>query len=88
MGNVSGREEGSDNSQSGVEGGGAGGGGGAVQDGMADQDPAGGEFMGRSPPPSPRTSQSPLMFRPQVRYILFICCGFSLFHLIVSVHIN
>ncbi|CDP04530.1 unnamed protein product [Coffea canephora] len=25
----------------------------------------GGEFMGQSPPPSPRASHSPLMFRPQ-----------------------
>ncbi|KAL2473518.1 5'-AMP-activated protein kinase beta-2 subunit protein [Forsythia ovata] len=66
MGNVSGREDGSDNSHSisGIEGGGAGGG--AAQDSMADQDPAGGEFMGHSPPPSPRASHSPLMFRPQM----------------------
>ncbi|KAL0438254.1 UNVERIFIED_CONTAM: SNF1-related protein kinase regulatory subunit beta-2 [Sesamum latifolium] len=34
---------------------------------MADQDvvQGGGEYMGQSPPPSPRASQSPLMFRPQ-----------------------
>ncbi|KAL0398897.1 UNVERIFIED_CONTAM: SNF1-related protein kinase regulatory subunit beta-2 [Sesamum radiatum] len=35
---------------------------------MADQDvvQGGGEYMGQSPPPSPRASQSPLMFRPQM----------------------
>ncbi|KAL2475834.1 5'-AMP-activated protein kinase beta-2 subunit protein [Abeliophyllum distichum] len=67
MGNANGREGGGDSSQSGVESGGS------EQDRMADQDAAhgnyrdqGGEFMGQSPPPSPRASHSPLMFRPQM----------------------
>ncbi|KAL2495498.1 5'-AMP-activated protein kinase beta-2 subunit protein [Forsythia ovata] len=67
MGNANGRESGGDSSQSGVESGGS------EQDRMADQDAAhgnyraqGGEFMGQSPPPSPRASHSPLMFRPQM----------------------
>lgn len=61
MGNANGKEDGGDSSQSGVESGGS------VQDRMVDQGGAqGGEFMGQSPPPSPRASHSPLMFRPQV----------------------
>ncbi|GFQ00631.1 extra-large guanine nucleotide-binding protein 1 [Phtheirospermum japonicum] len=40
---------------------------GAKRVSMADGDGAlGGEYMGQSPPPSPRASQSPLMFRPQM----------------------
>lgn len=53
MGNVNGREE---IGQSGVDGVG-------VQETMDARD---GEFMGQSPPSSPRASQSPLMFRPQM----------------------
>lgn len=53
MGNVNGREE---IGQSGVDGVG-------VQETMDARD---GEFMGQSPPSSPRASHSPLMFRPQV----------------------
>lgn len=53
MGNVNGREE---IGQSDVDGVG-------VQETMDARD---GEFMGQSPPSSPRASQSPLMFRPQV----------------------
>ncbi|CAI9783989.1 unnamed protein product [Fraxinus pennsylvanica] len=61
MGNANGREDGGDSSQSGVESGGS------SQDRMSDQDGAqGDELMGRSPPPSPRASHSPLMFRPQM----------------------
>ncbi|XP_022877898.1 SNF1-related protein kinase regulatory subunit beta-2-like [Olea europaea var. sylvestris] len=61
MGNANGKEDGGDSSQSGVESGGS------VQDRMVDQGGAqGGEFMGQSPPPSPRASHSPLMFRPQM----------------------
>ncbi|MCD7451718.1 SNF1- protein kinase regulatory subunit beta-2 [Datura stramonium] len=56
MGNVNGREEVGGNSQSGVDGGG-------VQETMDARD---GEFMGQSPPSSPRASHSPLMFRPQL----------------------
>lgn len=50
MGNINGREE---IDQSGV----------GVQETMDARD---GEFMGQSPPSSPRASHSPLMFRPQV----------------------
>ncbi|KAL3521813.1 hypothetical protein ACH5RR_014647 [Cinchona calisaya] len=69
MGNVNGREDGGGgNSPSGleeeeeeeVEGGG----GGTAHQSMGAQ--VGGEFMGQSPPPSPRASHSPLMFRPQM----------------------
>lgn len=61
MGNANGREEGGSDSQSGAEDGGS------AQVSMADQDGAlVSEEMGQSPPPSPRASQSPLMFRPQV----------------------
>ncbi|KAI3456585.1 hypothetical protein Pfo_013248 [Paulownia fortunei] len=67
MGNANGREEGGSDSPSGVEEPGA------AQVSMADQDGAhgsyhahGAEYMGQSPPPSPRASQSPLMFRPQM----------------------
>ncbi|KAK2968860.1 hypothetical protein RJ640_008027 [Escallonia rubra] len=61
MGNVNGREE----------GGGSGGGGGDSPSGgggadMAAEDGLHGEFMGQSPPASPRASGSPLMFTPQV----------------------
>ncbi|KAL3850961.1 hypothetical protein ACJIZ3_012843 [Penstemon smallii] len=59
MGNANGREE---DSQFVIEeeSGGA-------QVNMADQEGAdGSEYMGQSPPPSPRASQSPLMFRPQM----------------------
>ncbi|CAK9182207.1 unnamed protein product [Ilex paraguariensis] len=72
MGNANGKEDdggGGDDSNS-PSGGGAG------QDSMARPDgehvgyhahaDAGGEFMGQSPPPSPRAARSPLMFTPQV----------------------
>ncbi|KAL3614928.1 SNF1-related protein kinase regulatory subunit beta-2 [Castilleja foliolosa] len=60
MGNASGRAEAGGDSPSTEEDGGA-------QVIMADGDGAlGGEYMGQSPPPSPRASQSPLMFRPQM----------------------
>ncbi|KAH6777241.1 SNF1-related protein kinase regulatory subunit beta-2 [Perilla frutescens var. hirtella] len=62
MGNANGREEGSSDTQLGVEDSAA------AQVSMADQDlPHGPEYMGgHSPPSSPRASQSPLMFRPQM----------------------
>ncbi|XP_031102260.1 SNF1-related protein kinase regulatory subunit beta-2 [Ipomoea triloba] len=64
MGNVNGREEdgGGGNSPSRAEESGAAGGGGEAPD-SAQMD---GEFMGQSPPSSPRASRSPLMFRPQM----------------------
>ncbi|GFQ03099.1 snf1-related protein kinase regulatory subunit beta-2 [Phtheirospermum japonicum] len=59
MGNANGREEAGDSPSAAEEGG--------AQVSMADGDGAlGGEYMGQSPPPSPRASQSPLMFRPQM----------------------
>lgn len=71
MGNANGREEGGSGSLSGVEDGGG------AHVSMADRDGAhgnyhahGGDYMGQSPPPSPRASHSPLMFRPQV---VFVC---------------
>ncbi|KAK4386760.1 SNF1-related protein kinase regulatory subunit beta-2 [Sesamum angolense] len=67
MGNANGREEGGSGSPSGVEEGGGG------QVSMIDRDGGagnyvadGGEYMGQSSLPSPRASQSPLMFRPQM----------------------
>ncbi|KAK4439469.1 SNF1-related protein kinase regulatory subunit beta-2 [Sesamum alatum] len=61
MGNANGREEGGSDSASGVDETAA------PQVSMADQDVVqGAEYMGQSPPPSPRASQSPLMFRPQM----------------------
>ncbi|KAL0302675.1 UNVERIFIED_CONTAM: SNF1-related protein kinase regulatory subunit beta-2 [Sesamum calycinum] len=67
MGNANGREEGGSGSPSGVEEGGGG------QVSMIDRDGGagnyvadGGECMGQSSLPSPRASQSPLMFRPQM----------------------
>lgn len=61
MGNANGREDGGSDGQSGAdETGGA-------QVSMADHDgPLVSEDMGHSPPSSPRASQSPLMFRPQM----------------------
>ncbi|XP_027089537.1 SNF1-related protein kinase regulatory subunit beta-2-like [Coffea arabica] len=70
MGNVNGREDGGDgNSPSGLDA--EDGGGGAQQSLAAQEGRYGnhadvGEFMGQSPPPSPRASHSPLMFRPQM----------------------
>lgn len=75
MGNVNGREDGGGNSPSAVE----------LEEGPAaphhNTVPAaqdaiyhhadGGEFMGQSPPPSPRASHSPLMFRPQASFFFF-----------------
>ncbi|KAG6392412.1 hypothetical protein SASPL_146630 [Salvia splendens] len=59
MGNANGREDGGSDTQSVAEDSAA------AQVAMADQQPP--EYMGgHSPPSSPRTSQSPLMFRPQM----------------------
>lgn len=58
MGNANGSEEEEEEEESG-----------AVRVSMADQDGAHAyiaEFMGQSPPPSPRAFQSPFVFRPQV----------------------
>ncbi|KAL8469220.1 hypothetical protein ACS0TY_032158 [Phlomoides rotata] len=61
MGNANGREESGSDSQSGAEETGG------TQVSMSDQDVAlVSEDMGHSPPSSPRASQSPLMFRPQM----------------------
>ncbi|GER37524.1 5'-AMP-activated protein kinase beta-2 subunit protein [Striga asiatica] len=61
MGNANGREEAGGESPSEAEDGGS------AQVIMADGDGAlVGEYMGQSPPASPRASQSPLMFRPQM----------------------
>ena len=77
MGNVNGREDG-DGSPSGAEEEGVEGGGGGVgigidgglDEGMAVPSVALGvsppDLMGQSPPHSPRATQSPLMFTPQV----------------------
>ncbi|CAN4105979.1 unnamed protein product [Withania somnifera] len=59
MGNVNGREESEGNIPSGVDSGGA-------QDIMPVNQVVDGEFMGQSPPSSPRASRSPLMFRPEM----------------------
>lgn len=77
MGNVNGREdleEGGGNiipsgveEVDGVDSGGA-------QEIMAVQQ-VDGEFMGQSPPSSPRASASPLMFRPEVSLLIFITFG-------------
>lgn len=70
MGNVNGREENEGNIPSGVEGvDGIDSGG--VQDIMAVHQ-VDGEFMGQSPPSSPRASRSPLMFRPEVSLLTFL----------------
>ncbi|KAL3627275.1 SNF1-related protein kinase regulatory subunit beta-2 [Castilleja foliolosa] len=67
MGNANGREDSDGDSPSGAEDPGD------AQVSMTDQDGSdvscrahGAEYMGQSPPPSPRASQSPLMFRPQM----------------------
>lgn len=69
MGNVNGREDGS-GSPSGGEEGGVEEGGGGLEEGMAAPGGAHGvsppDLMGQSPPHSPRATQSPLMFTPQV----------------------
>ncbi|XP_073055948.1 SNF1-related protein kinase regulatory subunit beta-2-like [Primulina eburnea] len=65
MGNANGREEVGSDGPSEVEDEVAAGGGAQVS--MVDQFGGhAGELMGQSPPPSPRASQSPLMFRPQM----------------------
>jgi len=71
MGNVNGREDGSGSPSGGEEGGvEEGGGGGGLEEGMAAPGGAHGvsppDLMGQSPPHSPRATQSPLMFTPQV----------------------
>lgn len=75
MGNANGREEVGSDSQSGPDetcG---------AQVSMADQDaPLVSEDMGHSPPSSPRASQSPLMFRPQVTCLDFF---FGFLHLLI-----
>ncbi|KAF3656093.1 SNF1-related protein kinase regulatory subunit beta-2 [Capsicum annuum] len=62
MGNVNGREENEGNMSSGVDDSGG------AQDNMAVHQ-VDGEFMGQSPPSSPRASRSPLMFRPEMPVI-------------------
>ncbi|KAL8228298.1 hypothetical protein R6Q57_015882 [Mikania cordata] len=61
MGNINGREDG---------GGGGGGGDGSnttsIGNDVTSRTADDGDFMGHSPPPSPRVSDSPLMFTPQV----------------------
>lgn len=81
MGNINGRED----------GGGAGGDGGStssIGNDVAAQDANyiartgdDGEFMGHSPPPSPRVSGSPLMFTPQVKF-RFLISDFRVFPII------
>lgn len=92
MGNVNGREDGGGSpSTVGVEeeGGGDGGGGGSggAHQNMATRlethvsyHPSSGspELMGQSPPHSPRATQSPLMFTPQVNSLKFLFFSFSL----------
>lgn len=71
MGNVNAREDGG-GSSSGAEEGGVEGGGGGSEEGMAAPGGAHGvsvsspDMMGQSPPHSPRATQSPLIFTPQV----------------------
>lgn len=93
MGNVNGREEDGANSPSGSSGGGVGvgvdeegGGGKNGSEGMVAPDeahlgylPPPPELMGQSPPHSPRATQSPLMFTPQVSFSLFFCFFFLFF---------
>lgn len=74
MGNANGREDGGSDTQSVAEDSAA------AQVSMADQQAP--EYMGgHSPPSSPRASQSPLMFRPQVSSLLliFMLWGFLLY---------
>ncbi|KAG8365336.1 hypothetical protein BUALT_Bualt18G0094100 [Buddleja alternifolia] len=79
MGNANGREEGGGDSPSGVEDGGG------AHVSMADRDGAHvSEYMGgQSPPSSPRASHTPLMFRPQVIFVvlflIFFLCIFETF---------
>ncbi|KAF7840516.1 SNF1-related protein kinase regulatory subunit beta-2 [Senna tora] len=63
MGNVNAREDGN-GSPSGAEE--EGGGSGSVQEGISASNAVSSELMGQSPPTSPRATQSPLMFTPQV----------------------
>lgn len=63
MGNVNGREDGN-GSPSGAEE--EGGGSGSVQEAISASNNVSSELMGQSPPTSPRATQSPLMFTPQV----------------------
>ncbi|KAK4259153.1 hypothetical protein QN277_005513 [Acacia crassicarpa] len=63
MGNVNAREDGN-GSPSGVEE--EGGGSGSVQEAISASNNVSSELMGQSPPTSPRATQSPLMFAPQV----------------------
>lgn len=66
MGNINGRED----------GGGEGNGNGSTTSIGNDVSGGGGgrdaDFMGHSPPPSPRVSGSPLMFTPQVILFIFV----------------
>lgn len=86
MGNVNGREDGL-GSPSGVDEEG-GGGDGSARDSMGAADealvgyPAPAELMGQSPPHSPRATQSPLMFTPQVSPLVFSFSPFSISGLI------
>jgi hypothetical protein len=84
MGNVNGREDGSGSPSGGEEGGvEGGGGGGCLEEGMAAPGGAHGvsppDLMGQSPPHSPRATQSPLMFTPQVSSFLSLSLSLSLF---------
>ncbi|XP_028754927.1 SNF1-related protein kinase regulatory subunit beta-2-like [Neltuma alba] len=63
MGNVNAREDGN-GSPSGAEE--EGGGSGSVQEAISATNNVSSELMGQSPPTSPRATQSPLMFAPQV----------------------
>lgn len=74
MGNVNAREDGTGSSTGAEE---EGGGGGSVQDAISASNAVSSEMMGQSPPTSPRATQSPLMFTPQVSLSSFsISCWF------------
>ena len=66
---MNGRDDGNE-SQSGFEEEG-GGGSGSVQDNSSASNDVSSELMAQSPPTSPRATQSPLMFAPQVSFHLF-----------------
>lgn len=67
MGNINGREDG-------VGGGGGGDSTSSIGNDVSSQDvnrTGDADFMAHSPPPSPRVSDSPLMFTPQVQHFCF-----------------
>ena len=74
---MNGRDDGNE-SQSGFEEEG-GGGSGSVQDNSSASNDVSSELMGQSPPTSPRATQSPLMFAPQVSFYLFFNLSLYLF---------